>query len=256
MRIHTRTVWQWSDERKQYAKVADNFYEYEGPVSSACGASSQQTQIEQGQQNLFQQLQTQATAVFGASSQVFNSLMSTYAPIVAAGPDQNGFSPQLTANLNSQAITQTGVNYKNAKAALGNEEAAQGGGNATLPNGAAVGADLSLAESAANQTSGELSQITQAGYAQGNKNYEDAVAGEQNAPNVFGAASNAGSVASSSGGEAANTANQIAQENNSWVNAAIGALGGIAGSAVGGWAKGLGSNKTAAPTPAPSGTGG
>ena len=253
-RIHTRTVWQWSDERKQYVKVIDEFYNYKGPVALTCGASAQQTQVEAAQQSFYTQLQSQATAEFGAASGVFQGLMATFAPIVAAGPSQQGFSQQENANLNSQAITQVGQNYANAKAAVGNAEAAEGGGNMSLPSGAAIGTNLGLAESAANQTSSEESQITQANYAQGNKNYEEAVAGEENATNVFSSSTSAANAATEGGNAASNTANQIAQENNSWVNAAIGALGGIAGSAVGGWTKGLGSNQTAAP--APSNTGG
>ena len=37
--------------------------------------------------------------------------------------------------MNSQAITGVGQAYKNAKAAVGNQEAAVGGGNVTLPSG-------------------------------------------------------------------------------------------------------------------------
>jgi hypothetical protein len=255
MRIHSRTVWQWSEARKQYVKIIDEFYDYSGPVALTCGASAQQTQIEAAQQSFYTQLQSQATAAFGAASGVFQGLMATFAPIVAAGPSQQGFSQQENANLNSQAITQTGNAYQNAKAAVGNAEAAEGGGNVDLPSGAAVGTDLGLAESAANQTASEESQITQANYAQGNKNYEEAVAGEEAAPGVFSTSSGAANAATEGGNAASNTANQIAQENNSWVNAAIGALGGIAGSAVGGWAKGLGSNQNA-PTPTDAQAGG
>jgi hypothetical protein len=169
--------------------------------------------------------------VFGNSSTVFSSLMKTFAPIVQAGPDQQGFSPTLNANLNSQAITQTAQGYKNAKAAVGNEEAAIGGGNTSLPNGATIGADVNLASSAANQTSSELSQITQANYAQGNKNYTSAVGGEEALPGVFTPASGAAGEATGAGEAAGSMANQISSENSSWVGAVTGALGSAAGAA-------------------------
>ena len=240
MIIHSETIFEWSDELKQYIKVYDRFFEYNGLVALACGATSAQTATANAQSNFYNQLTSQATTVFGSASQVFNGLMSTFAPIVAAGPSQQGFSPAQVANLNSQAITQSGQAYKNEKAAVGNAEAAVGGGKVALPNGANVGTNLSLAENAGNQTANELGQITQANYAQGNKNYESAVAGEENAPSVFGTASGAAGAATSGGEAAANTENQIAQENNSWMSAVSGVLGDVAGVATGNLTKNLG----------------
>ena len=236
MKIHTKVIYEWSEASKQYVKVLDDWYSYLGAVELACGASQQQQNIGQQQSNFYNQMTAQATQVFGNSSQVFSSLMNTFSPIVAAGPSQQGFSPQELSNLNSQAITQTGQAYQHDKAAVGNAEAATGGGNVALPSGAQIGTNLGLAESAANQTSGELSQITQANYATGRQNYENAVTGMEQAPNVFGAATNAASAATGAGEAASNTANQIAQENNSWVNATIGALGSVAGAAAEGYA--------------------
>ena len=125
----------------------------------------------------YTQMTQQAQEVFGNSSQVFNQLLSTFAPIVAAGPSQQGFSQQELANLNSQAITGVGQNYKNAKEAVGEAEAAQGGGNLALPSGAEVGTDLSLASSAANQTSAEESQITAANYQTGRSKLRECCTG-------------------------------------------------------------------------------
>ena len=231
MRIHTKLVYSWNGSI--YILDKEEGFEYNGIVELACGATPEQQQLEGAQANFYTQATSQATQAFGAASTVFNGLMSTFAPIVAAGPNQQGFSQQELANLNSEAVTQTGQAYKTAKAAVGNQEAAYGGGNAVLPSGAQVGADLGLAEAGANQTSSELGQITQANYAQGNQNYEQAVAGEEAAPGVFSTSSGATNAATGAGSAAANTANQIAQENNSWVSAVTGALGGIAGAAVG-----------------------
>lgn len=255
MKIFTKIVLQMLDNPEEYAIIKKVGYEYKGPVALACGSTSQQNQIAQSQQNFMNQAQQQATSVFGSSSSVFNSLMSTFAPIVAAGPSQQGFSQQELANLNSQAITQTGQSYKNAKEALGEAESAQGGGTVALPSGANVGANLSLTENAANQTANELGQITQANYQQGQQNYQNAVQGELAAPGVFNPATSALNAGTSAGTAAANTANQIAQENNSWVSAVTGALGGIAGAAVGGGGilsnitKGLGNTNSSVNNP-------
>ena len=76
-----------------------------------CGASDQQKQIGQEQQSQFQAMVSQAQQVFGNSSSVFNDLVSAMQPVVAAGANQEGFSPAEKSNLDSQAITQTGQNF-------------------------------------------------------------------------------------------------------------------------------------------------
>jgi hypothetical protein len=197
-----------------------------------CGSTSAQNNTAAAQSAFYTQATTQASQAFGASSSVFNTLQSTFAPTIAAGPSQQGFSQQENANMQSQAITQTGQAYKNAKEALGESQDAVGGGNTPLPSGTTTGQNLQLAESGANQTASELGQITQANYAQGNANYNAATSGLLNATNAYNAGDSAANAATGAGSAAANTENQIAQENNSWVNAAIGALGGIAGNAV------------------------
>lgn len=198
-----------------------------------CGATSAQNTDEKAQQSLFQQMSGQAQQVFGGSSSAFNDLMGAYSPIVSAGPDQQGFSPAELSNLNSQAVTQSGVAARNASTAAKEVQAAVGGGNVALPGGAAIGTNLSIANSASQNEANELNQINEANYQTGRDNFFKAAEGLQAAPNVFNPATSAGEAATSSGTAAANTANQIAQENNSWVTAVTGALGGIAGSAIG-----------------------
>lgn len=213
-----------------------------------CGATSSQNQIEQQQQSFYSTMINQAQQVFGNSSQVFSNLMSTFQPVVAAGPSQQGFSPTELSALNSQAITGVGQGYNNAKEAVGDQLAAQGGGTAVLPGGAGVGVRDSLAENAANQTSSELNQISQANYSTGRQNYLNAVQGEMAAPGVFGTAGSYAGEATGAGNSAANTANQIASQQNSWVQAVTGALGGIAGAATTGGFNLLGNAASAAPS--------
>jgi hypothetical protein len=240
MKITTKVVFEYRNG--YYIKTSQESYDYTGPVAYACGATAGQNQVGNQQMSFYSQLQNQAGSVFGQDSAVFNDLMSTFAPTVAAGPNQQGFSPQELSNLNSEAITQTGQAYKNAKEAVGNSEAAQGGGTSSLPSGANVGADLSLAESGANQTASELSQITEQNYAVGRQNYQNATQGLAGATNVFNSADNAANAATGAGTAAANTQNQIAQENNSWVQGVTGALGGVLGAATGGLMGGGGSS--------------
>lgn len=220
-----------------------------------CGATSAQKAQQTTTASAYNTAVSNAQSVFGASSTAFKDLMSTFAPTVAAGPSQNGFSGQTLSNLNSSAITQVGQEAKNEKAALGNSEAATGGGTSDLPSGGTIGANLSLAENAGNQTASELSGIQQADVAQGNANYKTAVAGLEGAPGVFNAASSATGAATGSGDLAGTAANSVAQANQSGWQLAAGALGGVAGAALGGGGTGAlinafsGGNSTNAATP-------
>ncbi len=246
MKVHLETQWQWNGTA--YIKTFDHYYEYNGFVELACGASSGLKSIGQQQSNFFQQLQTQASTVMGASSNVFNQLMATFAPTIKAGPSQEGMSPAQLAAERSAAITGTGQQYKNAKAAVGNANSAYGGGNTVLPSGAQIGSDLGLAEAAANQTSSELLGITDKDYDIGRHNYEFATQGLANAPGVFNPATTAANAATGAGEAAASTQNQIQAASTSWMQPVFGALGAVAGAATGGLTSKL---MSGAPKPTP-----
>src|SRR5438105_692626 len=127
-----------------------------------CGASDDQKKLEHEQVSFFNTMMSQASQVFGSSSEIFNDLKDAFSPIVAAGPNQKGFSLPEESNLKSQAITETGQAYKNASEAVKESEAAVGGGNMALPSGAEIGRNLSVANSAAAHGAGELNQINEA----------------------------------------------------------------------------------------------
>jgi hypothetical protein len=196
-----------------------------------CGATSAQKAQQSSTSSAYQTAVANAGQVFGASSSVFKDLMSSFAPTVAAGPSQNGFSGQTLSNLNSQAITQTGQELKNEKAAVGNQEAATSP-TADLPSGGSIGTATSLAENAGNQTASELSNIQLADEQQGNANYKTAVAGLAGAPQAFSPATGATEASTAAGNTAGNATNSVASANQSGWQLAAGALGGVAGAAL------------------------
>jgi hypothetical protein len=228
-------------------------YEYEGPVELACGATASQVADEKAQQSLMTQLTQQSQEEFGSASSVFKDLNDTFAPIVAAGPNQQGFSAPEKAVLDSSAIANTGQAYRNASTAVKESNAAVGGGNIALPSGAEIGRNIEVANAGAAHTSDALNKIDQANYETGRDNYFRAAAGLEQAPSVLSTSNQAGGVAVDSGKAASDTANQIAQADNSWESAVIGGLSGIAGSvATGGMsnlAKGVGFFAQNAPRP-------
>ena len=175
-----------------WSKTVERYIREGRTVSGGCGASQEQKDIGQQQTAFMQQMMGQAQEIFGNSSSVFKDLVNTYAPTVAAGPNQKGFSLPEEAALKSQAITQTGEAYKHASQAVKQANAAVGGGNDALPGGADIGRNIDVANAGAAQTSSELNQIDQANYATGRQNYDFATTGLANAPNVFGVANKPG----------------------------------------------------------------
>lgn len=234
-RIYSKAVFQWDAVQGVYRfdEAASAWMELDehAPIALCCGDPAQQ-QIGNEQQSAYQTMTQQAQQVFGDSSAVFSDLQSTFAPTVAAGPNQEGFSAGELSSLNSEAVTDTGQAYRNAKSAVGESESAQGGGNSGTTGGATVGTDLGLAVAGANQTANELTGIKQQDYATGRQNYDFAAQALAGAPSVFGAADSANNAATNAGNAAASTANTIAQQSTSLGDAAIGAAGSIIGAGV------------------------
>lgn len=209
-------------------------FDYTGPVALACGAGKELKQSYQDQHAALQQLMGQAQTIFGDSSKIFGDLVSSFEPILAAGPGQEGFTAAQKANLESQAITTTGEAYKHAQQAAGERIAAAGGGNQLLPSGTVAQLEQNLASLGAEQTSSELGAIRERSAELGRQNWLTAGQVLSGAPNVFNPATGAGSAMTQAGEGEAQTAGQIQQANNSWMNLVGGALGGITGLATAG----------------------
>jgi hypothetical protein len=197
-----------------------------------CGATAAQTNLQNEQAQFYQTANQEAAQTYGEDQALLQQMQSVYAPILAKGPNQEGFSAAETQDLNSQAVEGTAENYKQAATAVNESLAAEGGGTNPLSSGAQDELKQQVANSAAQTESGEESQIKQADYQQGYSEFQQAtgaledVSGQYN-PTAYG------NEAISAGNAEGTTANEIAQENNSWVNAAIGAAGTIGGAAIG-----------------------
>ena len=198
-----------------------------------CGASAQQTQIAAEQQANFNQMSNQAAAVFGDTSKVFSELQSSFAPILAAGPGQSGFTAPELANLQSQAVTAGGVATRNAQQAAGERAAAAGGGTTVLPSGAAMGQEANIAEAGAQATANQLSNINLENAQLGQQNWMNAAGILGGAANTFNASTGAGSAATGSGSAAMSGANDVHQANGQLTQDILGVAesgAGVAGS--------------------------
>jgi hypothetical protein len=198
-----------------------------------CGATPEQLNLQQQQADFYAEATKEATDVYGKDQTLLDQMTSVYAPILAKGPNQRGFSDAERENLNAQAVEGTATNYAGATRALNENLATSGGGDIPLTSGESTELKGQMAASSAATQSAEENQIEQADYAQGYNLFQNAgntlmgVSGQLSPTSYMTGATGAGTAAS-------NTANQIAMENDAWINAAIGA----AGSAAGGWAMG------------------
>jgi hypothetical protein len=146
-----------------------------------CGPTASEKNLESQQAGFSQLLQQDYAAKYDNQQGYLTELNNTLTPTLEAGPNQQGFSAPELAALNTQAINSTGANYANAARALNGQLAGRGGYNNGSPGGLTSGVDAQLKNQLASAAAGTLSNeqlgITQANYGQGNKNYQNSVAG-------------------------------------------------------------------------------
>lgn len=198
-----------------------------------CGATHEQKDLEAQQANFYKTLQASYSTAFGASTAILDTLTKSFQPILAAGIGQEGFTPEEKQARLTQATEGTAADYRKAGEAMNENIAAAGGGNEFLPFGGATQAREELAASGAAEQASAENQIEQENFATGRENYLTAaqiLGGVANQYNPAGFAS----AATGAGSAAGQTADSIANAGNAW----MGALGGLTGSVVGGWASG------------------
>jgi hypothetical protein len=192
----------------------------------------QQTELGDEQIAAYQQAADLTKQQYANQQAIFGPMVTQFQSIFAKGPGQKGFSDEENADLQSQAEEGTAENYGNAARAVGETTAARGGGTNPLPTGADSAIQSNIATSAAQEESRQESQIEAADYSQGYNEWENAGQGLESiaaGENPLGYQANE----TSSGSAASTTAGQIASEDDSWLNATIGAVGSAAGMASG-----------------------
>lgn len=197
-----------------------------------CGASKQQKDIEASQAEFYKTLTENYKTQFAESDAILKSLTSQFDPILKAGIGQEGFTAPEKAALNTQASEGVATNYANAAKSVNEQIAGAGGGNAFLPSGAGDALKYTVATSAAKQQSDEQNQIIENNYATGRQNFLQAASVLGGSTGVFNPSTGAGQAANQGGSDAATTANEISQANNSWMGPVLGAVGALGGAAI------------------------
>lgn len=193
-----------------------------------CGPSDQEKQLNAQESKFSNMLMGNYANYFGKQSAVLDNLNNYLTPIAEAGPTQQGWAAPEVAAVNTQIGETTGQNYAKAAQALGNQLSAEGGGNAYLPSGAANTLKAQIATAAAAQQSSENLAATEANYAQGRQNWQQATAGLQE----LGQQYNPSAIASEASGanqSAFGQADKIQQENNQLAKDIAGGITGLAG---------------------------
>jgi hypothetical protein len=236
MRITTKAQYIWSDRQNRYILLSQEFTDWTGDVALAKGATGAQMQLQQEQANFYNTLSQDYSTQFANQSAILKSLNAALSPIVAAGPNQYGFSSGETAALNAQAVQGAGQAYAHANTALRTAQAAQGGGNVYLPSGVQQQEQAALAASSAATTANEEMGVQQAGYQQGYNQFQSAIGQLSGVAGMYNPTGYAGS-ANQAGSAAGQTAQEIQQENaaaSPW-----NVVGGLLGGAVSGMTGGL-----------------
>jgi hypothetical protein len=147
-------------------------------MAFGCGPSSQEQQLEAQQASMAQLLQQDYTSRFAQQTEALKNLNTALSPMIAAGPNQQGFSPAELAARTTNAIDTTAGNFRNAKQEAQTTLAGQGGGGTS---GLASGIDKQIEGSIASEGAGQLSQeeneIARENYATGRQNFWQAETG-------------------------------------------------------------------------------
>jgi len=204
------------------------------------GPTSAQTELQQEEANFYKtQIQAYHQA-YGQFSELQDVLKQQFAPILARGAGQMGYTPDELTTLRTQATEGTAANFAAAQRGLQQRIAAEGGGtsNVNLTGGPSQQIQAELASATAAESSRENLGITTSGYDLGRQMWGEAVKGTEGLaagwnPNQFASST------VSAGNSAADEANQIAKLQNSAWGPVLSALGGIAGNvsspSLGGW---------------------
>lgn len=145
-----------------------------------CGPSAQENALQSQSMTFANILQQNYNTLFSNQLNVLNAINRSISPILAAGPNQQGFSgPQLAA-YQTQAVNAAGAAATSAEQAARTYGAGQGGGGTSgLTSGITKQIQAEIGTQAAVGLGSQLNQITQADYAQGSANYWRAAGGMQ-----------------------------------------------------------------------------
>lgn len=181
-----------------------------------CGPTNDEKSLQGQSESFASTLQASYGQLFGQQQGVLASLNKSLSPILAAGPNQEGFSSTEKAALSTAAINNAGAANRAAQQAAANFGAGQGGGGTSgIQSGITKQIQAGIASQSAGQLASQQNNIVQQDYKQGSENYwraQGAVQqlGQDYSPNA--AMQGATNQQQQAFGEASTIAQQEAQE--------------------------------------------
>ena len=188
-----------------------------------CGPSSAQESLAGQEQTFASILQSNFNARFADQTQTLQELNQSLSPIVAGGINQQGFSPQELAALNTQAINATGAANRNALQAAALTPAFRS--DTGLESGVAAPIRGGIAATEAGNLANQELGITEKNYDVGRQNYLGAVGALQALSNAY--APNAGAVTGQLG-QAFGSATEVQNMKNQEAASIVGGITGLA----------------------------
>lgn len=138
------------------------------------GPSQAAINNEKAQTAFYQQVTGQQAQAFSEQQNILQDIQSVVQPIVNAGPNAYGFTPQEDALLKSQIETQGAQATANAQNAAQLAEKQASGGAAILPTGATEQINANLNLLGEQNTANQLTSEELAGWNFGNQRYLEA----------------------------------------------------------------------------------
>lgn len=211
---------------------SDGVYDYAGPLALFKGDKTVKA-AETSQQTFDASLQNIFTQQYATQKSNLDYLTSKLKPQIDAGG--TGYTPEQLASMRTGATDTNSAQFQAAQAALQNSISQRSGGSKlTGVSGASTEADAALLNSAAQTEAGSQEKITADNANLQQSNYWNAIntlngVAAQNNPLGYASSATAGTGAVANASQAYTSSNQ---------SQLLGALGGIAGGAVSGWATG------------------
>ena len=196
-----------------------------------CGPSGQEKSLQSSSAGFSTQLMNNYSQLFGQQQGVLAGLNASLNPIVAAGPNQQGFSGAELNSLNTSAINANAGATQSALQAARTFGAGQGGGGTSgLTSGITKQIESSVAAQGAGNLATNEGQIQQANWAQGNSNYFKALGAQEGVAQMYNPnGSMTGAI--NENNDSFGQASQITTENNGLGQDVAGFLTAAAGSA-------------------------
>jgi hypothetical protein len=153
----------------------DGTYEYDGPVLLFGGPSAESKANEAAQTAFYQQTTQQQQQIYGEQQQLYNTVIGATAPIIAKGPQQYGYTPEVDALLRS-TITDT-ANQATANAITGTQlrEQQKTGGTDVLGTGGQAQLEAQANVLGEQSKAKQLSAEKLSGYQAGQQLYSEAL---------------------------------------------------------------------------------